>query len=627
MIIRTAFALGLRSIGRVITYRFLKRLGYYRWRSAQAAPISGDLFISDHRDDKAHAPSPALIAEADLLLDGRVGLFGLDPIDVGAPPNWHANSLSGQCFSDRNSHWSSLQDFSASIGDIKTVWELSRFAWALTLTRAYLVSGDKRYFNELNRWASDWLRENPGNTGPNWMCGQETSLRLGHVLLADFLLRKERPPNNALLAFVVQHCERIELTFSYALAQDNNHATSEAFGLFLGGAWLAAQCHNASLQRQGQAWSKKGRASLERSAQRLILQDGTFSQYSTMYQRVLLDTLSMARWWGKALHQEQFSESLTSNASKATLWLHGLVDRETGNCPNMGANDGARLIPLSQSAHLDFRATVQLAATQFLGYSVYGADGEWNEPLRWLGIRMEAHRELSRENQIFSDGGFAVLRDPEDRSSVYARFPKFRFRPSQADALHLDLWVGGEAILRDGGSYSYAAGDGPWDAEYFAGVASHNTCQFDDHDQMPRISRFLFGHWLTTSSLSFDGSKESPGWSAGYRDKWGCSHNRSVSWQSNGWKISDEIDGYLERAVLRWRLSPDAVWELMEAGVVSELAELTVRCESATPKITLANGMESLRYMEKTELPVLEIELPPGRHVVSTDVRLLALQV
>ena len=33
------------------------------------------------------------------------------------------------------------------------------------------------------------------------------------------------------------------------------------------------------------------------------------------------------------------------------------------------------------------------------------------------------------------------------------------------------------------------------------GLPSHNTIQFDDRDQMPRLSRFLFGSWLVPNWL------------------------------------------------------------------------------------------------------------------------------
>src|SRR3546814_21172555 len=77
------------------------------------------------------------------------------------------------------------------------------------------------------------------------------------------------------------------------------------------------------------------------------------------------------------------------------------------------------------------------------------------------------------------------------------RYPLFRFRPSQADARHLDLWLGGRNLLRDAGSFSYAEEDGVW----FGGTSAHNSVEFDGRDQMPRLGRFLFGAWLKADGV------------------------------------------------------------------------------------------------------------------------------
>ena len=79
-------------------------------------------------------------------------------------------------------------------------------------------------------------------------------------------------------------------------------------------------------------------------------------------------------------------------------------------------------------------------------------------------------------------GGFYFLREKDAFSFI--RCGNHKDRPSQADNLHLDLWVNGENILRDGGSYKYNA-----DAEslrYFFGTASHNTIMLGDLDQMKK---------------------------------------------------------------------------------------------------------------------------------------------
>ena len=74
------------------------------------------------------------------------------------------------------------------------------------------------------------------------------------------------------------HLRRIAPTIRYAIAQDNNHGTSEAAALFIGGTWLALLGEPA-----GRRWAVRGRRWLEDRAGRLIGVDGSFSQYSLNY--------------------------------------------------------------------------------------------------------------------------------------------------------------------------------------------------------------------------------------------------------------------------------------------------------------------------------------------------------
>ena len=71
----------------------------------------------------------------------------------------------------------------------------------------------------------------------------------------------------------------------------------------------------------------------------------------------------------------------------------------------------------------------------------------------------------------FDKGGYYVLRD--QGTLTFIRCGHYKDRPFQADNLHLDIWVNGENILRDAGSYLYNT-DERW-TRYFAGTASHNT--------------------------------------------------------------------------------------------------------------------------------------------------------
>jgi hypothetical protein len=210
---------------------------------------------------------------------------------------------------------------------------------------------------------------------------------------------------------------------------------------------------------------------------------------------------------------------------------------------------------------------------------------------------------------VFEKGGYAVLRRPE--ALALLRFPRFRFRPSQSDALHVDLWVDGVNHLRDAGTYSYNT-EPRWLA-YFPGTEGHNTVQFDDRDQMPRLSRFLFGDWLW-SKIEFplrDGADET-GFGASYRDGQGASHARFLALREGSLVVRDEVSGFARKAVLRWRLQPGA-WRLEGAIVTDGVRRLSVTATMPLKRIALVEGWESLHYLQKQVSPVLEAEVDaPG---------------
>ena len=172
--------------------------------------------------------------------------------------------------------------------------------------------------------------------------------------------------------------------------------------------------------------------------------------------------------------------------------------------------------------------------------------------------RRNNQRETPIHFKFFEEGGYAVLFN--DSSKLIFRCPKrFKFRPAQCDLLHIDLWTDGINILRDAGTYSYNCPN-PWQ-DYFKSNAAHNTIQFDDHDQMPQISRFLYGKWPQLD-VRHGAEGEKPYIEAGFMDWKGCFHKRSITSTSSGFNVVDNIKGNFTTAVLRWRLSPELDWKL-----------------------------------------------------------------
>ncbi len=160
---RTALALGLPNLARVAAYKFGVRSGLnpVRRLSASAPPapffrapqVRSDLLPSDNWREQA-----LYFGWWSRALDG-------------APPDWHVNPFNGECISEPQREWWQIPDFDARVGDVKTVWEASRFDWVLAFMQR-AVGGDSESADQLNDWLEDWLAHNPPYCGPNWKGGQ-----------------------------------------------------------------------------------------------------------------------------------------------------------------------------------------------------------------------------------------------------------------------------------------------------------------------------------------------------------------------------------------------------------------------------------------------------------------------
>ena len=73
--------------------------------------------------------------------------------------------------------------------------------------------------------------------GINWSCGQETSLRVVNLAMAQLILNKKIVPTKTLKWFLEVSYDRIQPTFQYAIGQDNNHGVSESRAIFIIGCW------------------------------------------------------------------------------------------------------------------------------------------------------------------------------------------------------------------------------------------------------------------------------------------------------------------------------------------------------------------------------------------------------
>ncbi len=561
-----AWRLGPRACGLLAWHRLRLRLGIAARRLPDRALPTGRLLPGSAHKGGLTGDAAALLAAAEAAI--APGWHGPFPA--------HAPALAMDLFGP---------------GDIRPVWEANRLLALPLLALAARLAPADGHLERAESLLADWREANPPFRGPAWACGQEAALRALHLCLALALLEGDRAPSPAMRALLLAHARRIEATRAYAAAQDNNHAISEPAGLFAIGLVL-----------QHRRLARDGARALARAVARLVAADGSFAQPSPGYHRLLLDTLALAEWFRRRHGAPPFGWPFAERARAATDWLARMMEPSTGALPRCGALDDSRLADLALHGPHDARGSLDRARRLFgsgrqAAASPQGARRE-SEPLSlWAfgSLRPALAATIPAPGPWHSDGWFG---HHDDRFRLLLRTgAPMRFRPGQADLLHLDLTLDGAPLLLDGGTGAYnPPPDSRWWTAALAGTAGHNTIQFDGIEQMPRLGRFLFARWPDCRRLP-DG--------ASLRDHRGNTHQRRIRLGAGTVMVEDTVGGPFARLVLRWRLAPGA-WELTPDGVAGPRARIALAAD-APCRIRLAQGWHSPAYGQVEPTPVLEL--------------------
>jgi hypothetical protein len=466
------------------------------------------------------------------------------------------------------------------------------------LGRAYHFSRDEKYAAAFWQQAETFLDANPPYLGPHWMSGQEVAIRLmafvwsGQVFAGS---RHSTPERLGRLAqAVINHAVRIPPTLAYARSQANNHLLTEAAGLYTAGLALSGHPWAAGWRTLGWKWLNEG-------LQSQIDGYGEYSQHSTNYHRLMLQ---VALWVDALLRREgeHWPHQTAEALARSVHWLLALLDPGTGKTPNLGANDGAYLFPMTVCRFEDFRPVLHAAARAFLNYDL--PHGVWDEMAEWYGVPLGAPKYLQLPrylgDQLYGKESWAYLRTAQ-----------FSSRPSHADQLHVDLWWHGLNIAQDAGTYLYN-GAPPWDNALVTAFV-HNTVTLDRRDQMQRAGRFLYLDWVNAYRKSrIEGDPRilqyASGRHYGYMSQ-GVRHTRSVSAYADGrWLVQDELlhlrMPFQKRKLLfrlhwlfpDWEWSADGGARLLVLRLNSPRGWITVRVTAESPfsQVTLARAGERL---------------------------------
>ena len=534
-----------------------------------------------------------LIEIAEKACRGIITGFSSIELNYGDPIDWQLNPLTGKRCDERQK-WFKIPDFDKERGDIKVIWEASRFSHFISLSRAYLLTGDEKYYRAFSSQLKGWLENNPYGFGANFKCSQECSLRMINSLLSFTVFKHAGIATDADASNVkdlVDRCYRKVLSnFFYAYkCIKNNHTISELMGMIVG-AWC---CNN---QKQ----LEKGYRYLDEVINEQFTEDGGYRQLSFNYQRLALQDLEvvMSIEWRTKKDLSDTSRDKIKNSA----WMMYQCQDKTGDMPNYGSNDGALIFPVTSCGYRDFRPVINTVYAMTTGRQVYEA-GKHQEELIWFsgGKRLDEYeiKKMDRYSSRFAKAGLFTIRGQRSWAMMVSN--DYISRPAHMDQQHIDLWIDGVNVLCDTGTYSYASVEG----RQLIKNESHNTAVVDGHPQMNSSGPFMIYDWTERElgkcdDVSYEGKMTSAN---GYK------HFRKVKQIGASYEITDECD---RDYFIRFH-TPCEV-QRNNRGYILKQAGKVLCTVSSSGEIVLSKSERSLFYLRKEEVNCLSIKGQAGEY-------------
>ena len=546
------------------------------------------------------------VARADRLLAGRFDLLGYEGLDFGRPIDWHCEPVSRK--RAPLLPWSQVPYLDRrKVGDHKVVWELNRQQYLVPLGQAYAYTGDERYARAFVEHLVAWMDANPPKLGINWASSLEVAFRAMSWLWALHLFRDSAAVTPAFHARVLGvlhvHGRHLE-TYLSTYFSPNTHLTGEALGLVHLGVLLPEL-------RCAARWRRRGLAVLEAELARHVRPDGVYFEQASQYHRYTTEF-----YFHLLLLAERNGVRLAASVRDrvGALFEHLLfLARPDGTIPLLGDDDGGRLVQLDGRRPDDVRALLAAGAAA-LGRAdlAAGAQGDVAAAGWLLGAeglaRLDALEPVPPAPlaRAFPDGGLYVMRDRWGADAAWALVDcgphgAMNCGHAHADALSLELAVGGRPTLVDAGTYTYVGVE----RNAFRGTAAHNAVTVDGRSssepaeapfQWTRIATCTTERWEATQRFAafagrHDGYASLPS-PAAYR-------RELLALAGDYWVVRDVVESADEHEVaVHWHAAPALAARILP-GVADAATRGVAELLDAEDRpclrlVTLSDGLGSL---------------------------------
>ncbi len=516
-----------------LKYEILKKINYFDYINNKILKkvnnVSRGLHIYENISlvNKEYISDSSFIEKANNAIDNKIYSFSNEYLDYsdGLKINWHKNPKT-KVSSNSNIFWNKLPDF-GKYGDIKLIWEASRFPQIYFFINAYSITKDKKYAESCVYQIIDWINNNSFPYGVNYKCGQEITFRILNWIVVleyfdDFIseVNKKLIVENIYISLL-----RINANIDYAAKSvKNNHSISEAAGLFIGGLLFPQYKESKKLQ-------KKGLKYLLKETEYQVYKDGSYIQHSFTYQRLALDVLSFVILVAKKKNYV-LPKAILDRHFKMIFFLNSFI-QDSGKLPNYGSNDGANLFPLSSNDYKDFKPNLNFAILLNNKKKLFS---DSYSIANFFNINLNENIEDLTKEISFKDGGYYILKNKDVFSFI--RCHSYRHRPASNDMFHLDIWYKGQNLFCDTGSFSYNTEK--TFKNNFIGTIGHNTILINGSNQMTQVLNFGWSNWTKAECINSD-SNNFLGKNYAYKEKFGIIQEREVSLEKNTITVIDSI--------------------------------------------------------------------------------------
>ena len=498
-----------------------------------------------------------IVARAERICEHRFDLLGYRDLDYGKEIDWSLDRVHGKRAPKKPFHKLRYLDFQ-ECGDVKVTWELNRHQHFLTLAKAYGMTNNPRFADEIFAQWRHWHRENPYPYGVNWASSLEFAFRSLSWLWTYHLLgqvAEQRPGfREEFLRSISVHGRAIERYLS-SYFSPNTHLLGEAVALFFIGV-LCPELPSA------EGWKDLGWTITLQEAQRQVRHDGLHFEQSLYYHVYALDFFLHAR----VLASRNGIAVPSEFDATIERMLKGLaILGRTGNVPRIGDDDGGRLFDGQRNRAEHMLDPLPTGAVLFRRADLKACRGLCEETVWLLGPDAAGtFDELSSQpadptSFAFVDSGLYVM-NGNDRQIVIDAGPLGAGSGGHghADALSVCVSSGKGPIFVDSGTYEYV-GDGP-ERNQFRSTAAHNTITIDASDQSQPRGPFAWSHHPRSVTEKWINGERFDLLVAGHDAYRGSSivHRRFVfSLKAGFWLVRDVIAGGGEHQIdCYWHLAP-----------------------------------------------------------------------